>query len=187
MADPTDGTATSTQYYNQAWAAAAQATNYLGSAGVTTQSASTNTVMSFLASQLNTPGISFGALAPGSTTPTTSATTTLSELGNVGLNEQLYGTSMCSNYPGCPVSTTSTIPVNQLVFASSVVAYGSGFTLAVNPGTLFSIQIPKSTSTATSSLGTTFWGISIPSTIQLSGAYTGQNTFVAVRSAPSTW
>jgi hypothetical protein len=186
-ADPTDGTATSTQYYNQAWAAAVQATNYLGATSTITQSASTNTVVSFLASQLNTPGIAFGALAPGSSTPTTAASTTLSELGNVGLDEQLYGTSMCSAYPGCPVSTTSTIPVNQLVYASSVVSYGSGVALAVNPGNLFGIHIAKSTSTATSSLGTTYWGIAIPSTIQLSGSYTGQNTFVAVRSSPTYW
>lgn len=187
VADPTDGTATSTQYYNQAWAAAVQATNYLGATSTVIQGTATNTVLSFLASQLNTPGISFGALSPGSTTPNASATTTLSELGNVGLNETLYGTSMCSNYPSCPVSATSTIPVNQLVYASSGVLYASATSLAVNPGTLFPIQIQKSTSTATSSLGTTFWGISIPSTIQLSGAYTGQNTFVAVRSSPSSW
>jgi len=186
-ADPTDGTATSTQYANQGWYAAVSASNYLGGVGSTTQSAATNTVLSFLASQLNTPGISFGSLSPGSSTPNASATTTLSELGNVGLNETLYGTSMCSTYPGCPVSTTSTIPVNQLVYASSGVLYASATALAVNPGALFPIQIPKSTSTATSSLGTTFWGLSVPSTIQLSGAYTGQNTFVAVRSAPGTW
>jgi hypothetical protein len=187
VADPTDGSATSTQYYNQGWVAAVQATNYLGTSGTTVQGSATNTVVSFLASQLNTPGIAFGALAPGSSTPNASATTSLSELGNVGLNEQLYGTSMCATYPGCPVSTTSTIPVNQLVYASSAVPYGSAVALAVNPGNLFNIQIPKSTSTATSSLGTTFWGIAIPSTIQLSGSYTGQNTFVAVRSAPSSW
>jgi len=186
-ADPTDGTVTSTQYAGQGWYAAVQATNYLGGTSTVTQSAATNTVLSFLASQLNSPAISFGALAPGSSTPNASATTTLSELGNVGLNETLYGTSMCSNYPSCPVSTTSTIPVNQLVYASSGVLYASATPLVVNPGALFPIQIQKSTSTATSSLGTTFWGISIPSTIQLSGAYTGQNTFVAVRSAPSTW
>jgi hypothetical protein len=187
VADPTDGTATSTQYYNQSWVAAVQATSYLGATSTVTQGSATNSVISFLASQLNTPGINFGALTPGSTTPTTAASTTMSELGNIGLNETLYGVSLCPNYPTCPVSTTSTIPVNQIVYASSVVAYGSGVSLAVNPGSLFAIQILKSTSTATSSLGATYWGISVPSTIQLSGAYTGQNTFIATRSAPSTW
>lgn len=185
-ADPTDGTATSTQYYNQAWAAAVQATNYLGTTSTVVLGTATNSVLSFLASQLNSPSVSFGSLEPGSSTPV-SATTTLSELGNLGLNETLYGTSMCATYPSCPVSTTSTIPVGQLVYASASVAYTSGTALAVNPGNLFLIQIPKSTSTATSSLGTTYWGISVPSTIQLSGAYTGQNTFVAVRSSPSAW
>ena len=187
VADPTDGNASTTQYYNQAWTSAVQATNYLGTTSTITQSASTNTVTSFLASQLNTPGINFGALAPGSTTPTLAATTTLSELGNLGLDETLYGVSMCPTYPSCPVSTTSTIPVGSIAYASSGVAYGSGVSLLVNPGALFGIHIAKSTSTATSSLGTTFWGISVPATIQLSGAYTGQNTFVAVRSSPGTW
>jgi len=187
VTDPTDGTATGTQYYNQGWAAAVQATNYIGITSTIVQGASTNTVMSFLASQLNTPAISFGALPPGSTTPTLAATTTLSELGNLGLNETLYGVSMCPTYPGCPVSTTSTIPVGSIAYASSAVAYASGASLTVNPGTLFALQIPKSTSTATSSLGTTFWGLSVPATIQLSGAYTGQNTFIAVRSSPSAW
>jgi hypothetical protein len=187
VADPTDGTSTTSQYWNQAWAAAVQATNYLGMASPVTQSASTNTVQSFLASQLNTPSISFGALPPGSSTPTTAAATTLSELGNIGLNETLYGTSMCSTYPGCPVSATSTIPVNSIVYATSVVPYGSGVALAANPGNLLAIQIPKSTATTTPSIGSTYWGLSIPGTIQLSGAYTGQNTFIAVRSSPSSW
>jgi hypothetical protein len=187
VADPTDGSATTTQFPGTGWYAAAQATNYLGTAGTLVQGATTNTVLSFLASQLNTPGISFGALPPGSTTPTLAASTTLSELGNLGLNETLYGLDMCSNFPGCPVSTTSTIPVGSINYGTSSVAYASGVSLLTNPGALLAVQIQKSTSTATSSLGATFWGLSVPGTIQLSGAYTGQNTFVAVRSAPSTW
>ncbi len=113
VTDPTDGTATSTQYWNQAWLAAVQATNYLGMASPITQGANTNTVQSFLASQLNTPAINFGSLAPGSSTVTTSATTTLSELGNVGLNETLYGANMCPTYPSCSGLPTSTIPVGR--------------------------------------------------------------------------
>jgi hypothetical protein len=150
-------------------------------------SANTSTVLSFLASQLNTPSINFGSLSSGSTTPTLAQTTTLSELGNLGLNETLYGTSMCTTYPSCPVSTTSTIPVGQITYATSGVVYASGTALLVNPGALLAIQIPKSTSTATSSLGATYWGISVPSSILLAGNYTGQNTFVAQRSAPSSW
>ena len=187
FADPTDGTATTTQYYNQAWTAAVQATNYTGLTSTVTTSANTSSILSFLASQLNTPSINFGALSPGSTTPNLNSTTSLSELGNVGLNETLYGVDMCSNYPSCPVSTTSTIPVGQIAYATSGVIYASGVSLLTNPGALLLTQIPKSTTTTTSSIGSTYWGISVPSTIQLSGAYTGQNTFVAVRSNPSVW
>lgn len=187
VADPTDGTVTSTQYYNQVWEAAVQATNYLGGTSTVTLGANTNEVQSLLASQLNTPAINFGSLEPGSTTLPGAASTTLSELGNVGLNETLYGVSMCANYPTCPVSTTSTIPVGSIAYASSGVSFASSTPLVVNPGALFGIQIQKSTSTATSSLGATYWGLSVPGTIQISGAYTGQNTFVAVRSSPTSW
>jgi hypothetical protein len=187
VTDATDGTATSTQFFNQGWGTAVQATNYVGISSPVVQGATTNTVLSFLASQLNTPNINFGSLAAGSTTPTLAASTTLSELGNLGLNETLYGVPMCTTYPTCLVSTTSTIPVGQLAYATSAVTYASGTSLIANPGALLAIQIAKSTSTATSSLGATMWGISIPSSIQLAGAYTGQNTFIAVRSSPATW
>jgi hypothetical protein len=187
VADPTDGTASTTQYYNQAWGTAVQATNYTALSSPVTESVNTTTVVSFLASQLTTPTINFGALNPGSSTISTLSTTTLAELGNVGINETLYGTSMCSSFPSCPVSATSTIPVGQMTYASSVVPYASGITLLANPGALFPINIPKSISTSTPAAGSTFWGIAVPSTIQLSGAYTGQNTFVAVTSNPANW
>jgi hypothetical protein len=187
FADPTDGTATSTQYYNQNWIAAVQASNYKGATSAAVTSANTSTVLSFLASQLNTPSINFGSLNSGSSTPTLAATTSMSELGNLGLNETLYGVSMCTNYPNCPVSTTSTIPVGQIAYATSAVSYASGVSLQVNPGSLLAIQINKSTSTVSSSIGSTYWGLSVPSSIILAGAYTGQNTFIAVRSNPSSW
>ncbi len=188
VADPTDGTtASDTQYYNQNWLVSAQATNHNGSSSPLTEAATGNEVASFLAAQLDTPAINFGGLSPGSSTPTLATSTILASTGNVGLNETLYGANMCTTYPSCAVSTTSTIPVGQIQYATSSVAYGSGAALLTNPGTLVPIHIPKSIATSSPSTGSTFWGIAVPSTIQLSGAYTGQNTFVGVKSPAQYW
>ena len=187
-ADPTDGTqASDTQFFNQNWLATVKITDDNGSSSPLVQGATGNEVASFLATQLNTPSINFGSLSPGSQNSTLATSTVLAATGNVGLNETLYGLDMCPNFPTCPVSTTSTIPVGQIQYATSSVNYGSGIALLVNPGALFRVQIPKSTTTTTQSTGSTFWGIAIPSTIQLSGAYTGQNTFVGVKSPAQTW
>lgn len=187
-ADPTDGSlASDTQYYNQNWLTSVRATDHSGATSTLVEAASGNEVSSFLGAQLNTPSINFGALSPGTQNATLATSTNLSATGNVGLNETLYGLDMCPNFPTCPVSTTSTIPVGQIQYATSGIAYGSGAALLTNPGSLFRIQIPKSTATSTQSNGSTFWGIAIPGTIQLSGAYTGQNTFIGVKSPAQTW
>lgn len=185
VADPTGGTASSSLYYAQNWLASVKATDYLGTSSVLTESATGNNVNPFLAAALGTPSISFGALAPGSSTPTLATSTIFTDLGNTGVNETLYGLDMCTTFPGCSVSATSTIPVGQIKYGSSTLAYASGITLLTNPGALFPIQISKPT--VTSTFGNTYWGIAIPGTIQLSGAYTGQNTFVAVTSNPTSW
>ena len=188
VADPTDGTATTTQYYNQAWAAAVQATNYVGMPSTITQSASTNTVQSFLASQLNTPAINFGSLARRIDDADARGNDDAFRTRQSRTERTLYGVSMCVYLSGVvrfrrhrpfrsARSSTQhrSLPTVRDVHSRRI------------PAASLAIQIPKSTSTATSSLGTTFWGLSIPGTIQLSGAYTGQNTFIAVRSSPSAW
>ena len=187
VADPTGGTASNTQYYNQDWLVSAQATNNKGATSSLVEAATGNGVASFLATQLDTPSVNFGALSPGSTTPTLSTSTLLQSTGNVGVNETLYGLDMCTTFPNCLVSTTSTIPVGQIQYATSSVAYGTGTALIKSPGALVPIEIPKTTATSSPTTGSTFWGISIPSTLQLAGAYTGQNTFIGVTSPPQYW
>lgn len=187
-ADPTDGTlASDTQFFNQNWLTSVRLTDDNGATSSLTESSAGNEVASFLATQLNTPSINFGALSPGTQNATLATSTVMAATGNVGLNQTLYGVDMCPGFPTCPVSTTSTIPVGQIQYATTSVAYGSGVALVINPGNLFRIQIPKSTQTSTQATGSTFWGIAVPSTIQLSGAYTGQNTFIGVKSPAQTW
>ena len=188
VADPTDGTlASDTQYFAQNWLASVKATSWAGPTSSLVESATGTELSSFLAYKLNTTAISYGALQPGQSVDPLSATTSLAATGNVGLNETLYGLDMCTTFPGCPVSTTSTIPIGQQHYASSGAAYASGITALVNPGALFALQVPKSTATSTNSSGTTFWGISVPVTIQQAGNYTGQNTFIGVKSPAQTW
>ncbi|HVN26499.1 MAG TPA: hypothetical protein VMT99_02495 [Candidatus Paceibacterota bacterium] len=188
VADPTDGTtASDTQYFNQNWLVSVRTTDDNAATSTLTESSVGNEVSSFLGVQLNTPSINFGALSPGTNNATLSTSTVLAATGNVGLNETLYGLDMCPNFPSCPVSPTSTIPVGQIQYATSAIAYGSGLSLATSPGSLFNIQIHKSTATSSATTGSTFWGIAIPGTIQLSGAYTGQNTFIGVKSPAQTW
>ncbi len=187
-ADPTDGTqASDTQYYNQNWLASVEAINNIGATSSLVEGSTGDDVASFLAAQLQTPSINFGALSPGQQNSTLATSTALAATGNVGLDETLYGANMCPNYPNCAVSTTSTIPVGQIQFATSSLAYGSGSSLLVSPGTLVPIHIPKTIATSSPSNGSTYWGIAVPVTIQLSGAYTGQNTFVAVKSDALYW
>ena len=187
VADPTDGTqASDTQYFNQNWLVSVRATDDQGATSTLTEAASGNDVASFLGVQLNTPSINFGALSPGTQNATLATSTNFAATGNVGVNQSLSGLDLCPTFPGCPVSTTSTVPVGQIQYATSTVAYGSGIALT-SSSVLFRISIPKSTATTTNSSGSDFWGIAIPGTIQLSGAYTGQNTFVGVKSPAQTW
>jgi len=188
VADPTDGTtASDTQYFNQNWLTSVRLTDDQGATSSLTEGSTGNDIASFLGAQLNTNSINFGALSPGTQNATLATSTVFLATGNVGLNQTLYGADMCPNYPTCPVSTTSTIPVGQIQYASSSVAYGAGTALLTNPGALFAISIHKSTATSTNASGSDFWGIAVPGTIQLSGAYTGQNTFIGVKSPAQTW
>jgi hypothetical protein len=163
-----------------------RATDDNGATSTRIEASSGTELSSFLAASFAPGSINFGSLSPGTSSPTLATSTTITETGNTGLNQSLSGLDLCPNFPTCPVSTTSTIPVLNIQYASSSVAYGSGFALATSSN-LFRNQVPKSTATSTQSVGSTFWGINIPSTIQLSGAYTGQNTFIAVKSNAQVW
>jgi hypothetical protein len=187
VADATDGTlASDTQFFSQNWLVSVRATDDNGATSTRIEASSGTELSSFLAASFAPGSINFGSLSPGTSSPTLATSTTITETGNTGLNQSLSGLDLCPNFPTCPVSTTSTIPVLNIQYASSSVAYGSGFALATSSN-LFRNQVPKSTATSTQSVGSTFWGINIPSTIQLSGAYTGQNTFIAVKSNAQVW
>lgn len=194
IADPTDGGATNTVHYATDWSAAVAGVDDDFATGTLATSSIRQELSSFLALALDTATIPFGALEPGDRTDPLLATTTIRAVGNVGLDELLSGQSMCGTYTSavtCPNSASSTINDNFQVFATSSVTYGnassSGFVLSSTTPVELEIDIRKSTSTVTQQTGVTFWGIEVPISITLSGAYTGENTFTAKTAEPADW
>ncbi len=89
----------------------------------------------------------------------------------------------------CITSATSTVPETQQKFSSTSLSYGSGLALVLSSTTPAEVEldINKSTSTSTPTSGITYWGIAVPSSITLAGAYTGLNTFYGVTAEPGDW
>ncbi len=182
IADPTDGTATSTQYSTENWLAQVQGIDDDFATGSPAQSLVGVEVTSFLAFALNTLSIPYGSLEPGQQTDPIVATTTVSATGNVGLDKDVTGESMCTTYTGsslCPNSSTSTIPESEQVFGTSTVSYASGTALSSTTVQEIEINVPKSTATTTATTSNAYWGIRVPGSITFSGDYTGENTFTA--------
>lgn len=185
ISDPTDA---GTEYPSQNWLAAAQAgdNNYATS---TLVDAETGTeLQSFLAFNLATTGIAYGSLQPGDDTGNLIATTSIEATGNVGVDQNLSGTNMCTTYPSCTNAATNTIPSTEQEYATATpTVYGSGTNLSSTTPTEIEVNVPKSTSTSTATSSPIYWGISIPVALTLSGDYRGQNTFTAVVGEPSDW
>ena len=190
IADPTDGGATNTVYFAEDWLAEVRAVDDDSATGTASESTTGQELNSLLAFALNTLAIPYGELEPGNNTGTLSATTSVSATGNVGLDEELTGESMCTTYSGatpCGNSSTSTIPESEQEFATTSLAYGAGTTLSSSTQQELEIDILKSTSTSTPASGITYWGIAVPGSITLAGLYTGENTFYAVVGEPADW
>lgn len=194
IADPTDGTATSTQYPTDSWFAQVQGIDDDSAVGPLSESESGVNVNSFLAFVLNTLTIPYGTLEPGQRNDPLVATTTISATGNIGLDKDVQGESMCTTYTGatpCPNSATSTIPENRQVFATGTVSYGtassSGWVLSSTTAQEIEVNVPKSTATSTQANSDAYWGIEVPSAITFSGDYTGENTITALVGESADW
>lgn len=191
IADPTDGTATSTQYNLQDWRAAVSAEDDNGATStIFTESQTGVDVISFLAFNLNTIIIPYGNREPGETTDPLPTTTTMAATGNVGLDQRLSGQSMCPGYETgspCPISSSSTIPDSNQRFGTTSLAWADATQLSSTTVQELEVNIFKSTSTSTPATGDTYWGISVPGTISVSGDYTGENTFIAIVGESADW
>ena len=192
IADPTDNFATATPYSAENWLAEVAAIDDDAATGTPQESTSGPDLLGLLAFALDTLEIPYGAIEPGSDTGTLSASTTIRATGNVGLDEELEGTSMCPSYTSstpCSASATSTIPESEQQFATGTFAYNDARNTALSSTTIqeLELNVPKSTATSTQEQRDTYWGIAIPGTITLAGDYFGQNTFYAKISEPADW
>jgi hypothetical protein len=187
VADPTDATAL---YATNTWVAAISGVDDNNATGTMVIGSSPVELISFPAIDLITAEIPYGTLEPGDNTGSLTATTTIRSVGNTGLNQNIEGEAMCTNFSvgsPCVSSASSTIPDFKQEFATSSVAYGSGFDLSSSTPQLLALKVQKTTATTTPNTGVTYWGIEVPVSITLAGAYTGLNTFYAVISSSTDW
>jgi hypothetical protein len=184
VADPTDS---GTPWDGENWRASVAGVDDDGLVGSLVTSSIGQELISFVALDLITAAIPYGALEPGFDTGTLRATTTILAVGNTALDQENIGESMCTTFSvgnECLPSATSTVPENQQKFGTSSLAYSSPSAVALSSTTYQQIEldVPKTTSTTTPSQGISYWGIAVPISITLAGTYEGLNTYTAVRS-----
>lgn len=184
-----DATDVGSQFAAQNWLVTAQAADGAGASSTRVDASTGTELLQFLGYDISTTTIAYGGLQPGNSADLTSSTAVgLLAVGNVGLDETLYGTDMCPTYPTCTGNATSTIFVNNQKYASSTMAYSAATsTLAYNPGALFALHVPKTISTSSPQSLNTYWGILVPASITLSGNYVGTNTIIGATSPTSAW
>jgi hypothetical protein len=189
LADATDP---SSVYAAQNWLAVASSTDTSGATSTLVEASTGLELLQFLAYDLSTTTIAYGGLQPGQDTgtvgPTAYTRVGLEAVGNVGLDESLYGDDMCPGYPSpCSGLATSTIPVGSQRYASSSVSFAFATSTLSGISTDFLLHVTKTTATATPQSLDTYWGIEVPAAITLSGDYLGRNTVIGITSPSSSW
>jgi len=189
VADPTDA---GTPFASDNWSAAVSGSDDDFATSTFATSTLTVELISFNAIDILAAEIAYGGIEPGFDTGTLSATSTLLNIGNTGLDQEAQGEAMCGTFTiatECPVSATSTIPESEQQFSSTTLAYGSPLAITLSSSTPAEVELDvnKTTSTTTPNTGVTWWGIAVPASITLSGAYTGLNTFTAVTAEIADW
>jgi len=194
VADPTDESNPNIPAIlgNDSWSAGVAGRDDNNLTGAMATSTGVKNLISLTALTLLSAEIPYGSLEPGANTGTLRATTTVRSIGNTGLDQELRGTSMCGGFnvlTPCAPSASSTIPENQQRFATSSLSYSSPFALSLSSttNTQLELNVAKTISTSTPNSGVTYWGIEVPLSITLAGAYSGLNTFTAVTAEAADW
>jgi len=191
VAQSTDGTGLAQDPPNwaQNWITSALSIDDNGASTTLVDGLTGRELNSFLAYNVSTTSISYGALQPGQSVDPISKVTDLQAVGNVGLDQTLYGSDMCPTYPTCSGLNTSTILIagGYQKYATSSLSIGSANTLLANPGATQAIHVLKSTSSTTPASKDTYWGITVPGTITLSGDYIGVNTLIGITAPSASW
>jgi len=143
---------------------------------------------------LVTAEIPYGGLAPGDGFTTLGvrpedsgpATTTIENIGNTGLDQELDGSAMCPTFVStssdCSLTATSTVFTESQRFGTTTAPYaGPGsFTLpttSIASPALLDLNVVETVATSTFAEGLTYWGIAVPGSVTVAGTYTGLNTF----------
>ncbi len=114
--------------------------------------------------------IQYGLVQAGSDTGTSTATTTVNNIGNSPLDCYLYGTDMTKAPDIIEIN-------NQEHDLTAYFPYGTGTDATSTPGTnLEDLDAPKPYTGNTNIFDYVYWGINIPAG-RPSGEYKGQNTF----------
>lgn len=202
IADPTD---TGSVYAADNWQGHVQVSDDNGLLSPATTTATGTEVDSLLAFDVSTTSIAYGGLQPGNATTPFVQTTDLQGQGNTGLDESVYGDTMCTSWTSADscdaggIASSSEIAVwnQQLATTSQAFQLSGGVSYPDNivvfglrsstTPRLVNIGVLKTTATNTPQSKNTFWGINVPSSITVSGNYSGQNTIIGVRSAPAYW
>ena len=193
VADPTDnGVKVPAAYSAANWSAGVSGVDDDFATGTMATTSMAVEVISFNALDILANEIAYGSIEPGSDSGTLSATSTLQNIGNTGIDQEVEGESMCGTFTPsteCPVSATSTIPEFEQEFASTSIAYGSPMSISLSSSSPQEVEldVPKTTSTTTPNEDTTYWGIAVPISITLAGSYSGLNTFTARTAEPADW
>jgi hypothetical protein len=177
-ADPTD---TATIYVAENWLSTLVAEDTAAASDATEVSAGVE--MNSLIAYNVSSSIAYGSLGTGESNDPLDKITTITATGNVGLDEELDGDDMCTDYPTC---AGDTIVVGQQEYAlASSTAYGAGTSLTGTPAEA-ELNCPKTISTGSPETADTWWGLEVPLGTA-AGSYTGQNTIVAVKGETAGW
>jgi len=142
----------------------------------------TGVVMNSLTALDVTASINFGALDVGQSNDPLDKTTTVTPTGNVGLDTELSGDDMCTDYPTCSEDTIGV--AYQKYGLAALTAYASGTALsAVDTEVELNVGKARSGSPTTKNI---WWGILIPNGT-VPGSYTGGNTVGAVKGEVGGW
>jgi len=180
-----DPTVTDSQYPDDEWYAAVQATDDNSASSSLTEDDDGNEMDMFLSMDLNTASIAYGTLAPGGTSA--GQTTTIEATGNVGMDENLSGTKLCNDYPTC--AGGDDIDIAQQKYHLTTLDFdwdsGGGVALSDTP-TEAEANCPKTITTGSPATDDTYWKLRVP-TGQASDDYTGSNTLTAVTGESGSW
>lgn len=143
---------------------------------------STGVEMNSLIAFSITSSINYGLLNIEQSNDPLDRTTTTTPTGNTGLDHEVSGGSMCTDYPTCAGSTITV--GNQKYSLTASTSYSSASSLSATPTTSY-INVAKPTS-GTPTTKNMWWGMLAPTGTN-PGTYTGAITVTGIKSNITYW